>query len=147
MNAPPAVPRRRRVALWNAAFGYGTLASTLARNILLVPLYLKFVDFGEYGAWLATGGALVQLLVTDYGLAGVITQRVAVLSGSDNTGALRAAVMAGLVNALLLGVLLTAASSLIALLITIAEDRKKAGSKKAKAESRGERKTPNEPVA
>lgn len=109
-----AAPVRRRVALWNAAFGYSTLAFTVARNLLLVPLYLQFVSLGEYGAWLATGGALVQLLVTDYGLAGVVTQKIAVLSGSGDRRRLRALIAAGVVNATVLAIIMTAASSVLA---------------------------------
>jgi O-antigen/teichoic acid export membrane protein len=114
MNEIAAPARRRRVALWNAAFGYATLAFTLARNLLLVPLYLQFVSLGEYGAWLATGGALVQLLVTDYGLAGVVTQKIAMLSGSGDRQRLRALIAAGLINAVMLAIFMTAASSLLA---------------------------------
>ena len=107
--------RRRQVFFWGAIFGYGSLAFTLARNVLLVPLYLHYIDLGEYGAWLATGGALVQLLVTDFGLAGVITQRIAAHTGGGNHTAMRALVSAGLANALLLGLAMSALSSLVAL--------------------------------
>lgn len=107
-------PPRRRVALWNAAFGYATLGSTLARNILLVPLYLTFMQLGEYGAWLATGGALVQMLVTDYGLAGVLTQRIAGLAGAGDVSRLRDVAIAGLVNAAGLALVLVVAGSLFA---------------------------------
>jgi O-antigen/teichoic acid export membrane protein len=111
MNAPL---RHRRVMLWNAVFGYGSLALTLTRNILLVPVYLHFVPLAEYGAWLATGGALVQLLMTDYGLAGVVTQRIAARSGGGELARVRELIAAALVNALLLGLALAAVGSLIA---------------------------------
>ncbi|MEJ0087421.1 MAG: hypothetical protein WDO72_17240 [Pseudomonadota bacterium] len=95
-------------------FGYSGLVFTLVRNVLLVPLYLQHIDLGEYGAWLATGGALVQLLVTDFGLSGVITQRVAMRAGSADLAAMRALISAGLANAIVLGLALAAASSLVA---------------------------------
>ncbi len=107
-------PVRRRVFAWGAVFGYSGLAFTLLRNVLLVPLYLHYIDLGEFGAWLATGGALVQLLVTDFGLTGVITQRVAALAGGRDAHAVRALAAAGLVNALLLALALSALSSLAA---------------------------------
>src|SRR5262245_61246691 len=97
---------RRNVFVWSAVFGYSALAFTLARNLLLVPLYLRFVDLAEYGAWLAIGGALVQLLVTDFGLSGVITQRVAVQTGNHDLAATRALVAAGLASATVLAVLM-----------------------------------------
>lgn len=110
-----AMPRRRRVFVWSAVFGYSGLAFTLARNVLMVPLYLHYIDLGEYGAWLATGGALVQLLVADFGLSGVVTQRVAAQAGGQDSLAMRSLAAAGLLNALLLALLLGAASSLMAL--------------------------------
>ena len=110
MNAPV---RRRHVFVWSAVFGYGSLAFTLARNVLLVPVYLNHIALAEYGAWLATGGALAQLLVADFGLSGVLTQRVASQSGAGAAG-LRSLMGAGLANSLALALALGAASSLIA---------------------------------
>jgi len=110
MSAP-----RRRVFVWNAVFGYFGLGFTLARNVLFVPIYLHYIELGEYGAWLATGGALVQLLITDFGLSGVISQRVAALSGAGDRSAIRALTAAGMVNAALLAVGLTAFCSLLGL--------------------------------
>src|SRR5262245_489554 len=107
-------PRRRTVFAWSALFGYGGLAFTLARNVLLVPVYLHFIPLAEYGAWLATGGALAQLLVADFGLSGVLTQRIASQSGAGAAG-LRSLAGAGLVNALGLALALGALSSLVAL--------------------------------
>jgi O-antigen/teichoic acid export membrane protein len=88
-------------------FGYSALALALARNIVLVPVYLRHVALAEYGAWLATGGALVQLMVTDFGLTGVVTQRVAHRSGAGKTSELGPLIGAGLVNGALLALLLT----------------------------------------
>lgn len=111
MNHPA---RRRHVFAWSAVFGYGAIGFTLARNVLLVPLYLHYITLGEYGAWLATGGALAQLLVADFGLSGVLMQKVAASAGGRDVSAIRGLVVAGLVNALLLALLLGAASALLA---------------------------------
>jgi O-antigen/teichoic acid export membrane protein len=73
---------RRRNAFWGVLFGYGSVAVSLVRNILLVPVYLRSIDLPEYGAWLATGGALALLLVNDFGLAGVVTQRASAAIGA-----------------------------------------------------------------
>lgn len=98
---------RRRAVLWSMVFGYGALAFALVRNIVLVPIYLHYFDLGEYGAWLATGGALAQILVTDFGLTGVVTQRVAHSLGAADLTRLRSLIAAGLVNAAGLAVVLT----------------------------------------
>lgn len=75
---------RRSSTAWGAALGYATLALGIARNIVLVPLYLHYISAAEYGAWLATGGTLVQLLVSDLGVGGVILQRTAAACGSGD---------------------------------------------------------------
>jgi O-antigen/teichoic acid export membrane protein len=95
-------------------FGYATLALALARNIFLVPTYLRHIALAEYGAWLATGGALVQLVVTDFGLAGVVTQRVAHRFGAGKSGQLGPLIGAGLVNGAMLATLLTLLSLVLA---------------------------------
>ncbi len=110
-----AAPARRRTFAWNALFGYSTLVFTLARNVLLVPLYLAYIDLGEYGAWLATGGALALLLVTDYGLSGVVAQRIAERAGAGDAAVMRRLVSAGFANALVLALALSALSSLFGL--------------------------------
>jgi len=95
-------------------FGYGGIALALARNIVLVPLYLRHISLGEYGAWLATGGALVQLLLTDLGLSGVVSQRVAHRLGASGTERLGRLIGAGLLSAAALGAVLFLVSVAIA---------------------------------
>jgi O-antigen/teichoic acid export membrane protein len=110
MNTPEAAPvrsGRRRAVAWSMVFGYGALALTLIRNVVLVPIYLHYIDLGEYGAWLATGGALAQILVTDFGLAGVVVQRVAHSLGAGDLVRLRALIGAGLANGAALALALT----------------------------------------
>jgi O-antigen/teichoic acid export membrane protein len=76
--------RRRRTVIFGMLFGYSSILIGLARNVLFVPIYLQSISLPEYGAWLATGGALALLLVNDFGLAGVVTQKIsAALGGGD----------------------------------------------------------------
>lgn len=103
-------------------FGYGALASALLRNVVLVPIYLHYIDLGEYGAWLATGGALAQILVTDFGLTGVILQRVAHALGAGDLSRLRSLIGAGLANGAALALLLTALSAVLAPLLPAMHD-------------------------
>jgi len=109
--------RRRRAVAWSIIFGYSALALALARNIVLVPVYLRHIALGEYGAWLATGGALVQLVVTDFGLAGVVTQRVAHRYGAGKSSQLGPLIGAGLLNGALLATVLTALCLVFALFL------------------------------
>jgi O-antigen/teichoic acid export membrane protein len=57
----------------------GSSASTLVaatQSLVLLPLYLKTCGIGLYGAWLATGEALVWLLAFDFGIPNLLIQRV-----------------------------------------------------------------------
>jgi O-antigen/teichoic acid export membrane protein len=93
-------PQRRRAAAWGIFFGYGGAVLAVARNILLVPFYLHFITLAEYGAWLATGAAVIQLLVSDFGLAGVLMQRSATLHGAGDSARLGALMASGMVAGL-----------------------------------------------
>jgi O-antigen/teichoic acid export membrane protein len=110
LNDAPAIkvnePRRRVSAAWGLLFGYAGVFLSVARNILLVPVYLRFVPLAQYGAWLATGATLIQLLVSDFGVAGVLTQRSSALHGAGESKALGELMGSGLVA----GLILTAAS-------------------------------------
>lgn len=75
---------RRRSAFWGVLFGYSSVAISLVRNILLVPIFLHSIPLTEYGAWLATGGALTLMLVNDFGLGGVVTQKASAAVGADD---------------------------------------------------------------
>jgi O-antigen/teichoic acid export membrane protein len=79
---------RRRSAVLGMVFGYASLMISLARNVLFVPIYLQKIPLAEYGAWLATGGALALILINDYGLAGVVTQRISARYGAGDFAAL-----------------------------------------------------------
>ncbi|MBD3868442.1 MAG: hypothetical protein IFK94_10000, partial [Acidobacteria bacterium] len=75
-------PSRRKATVWNLIFNYGALALTIVRNLLLVPVYLKYVDLELYGAWLATGAALAQMIVSEFGFMGVVVQRTGAAYGA-----------------------------------------------------------------
>jgi O-antigen/teichoic acid export membrane protein len=98
--------QRRRSAFLSLGFGYTTLFVALARNIIFVPIYLRTIPLAEYGAWLATGGALALILINDYGLSGVVTQRISTNFGAgqfDRLGGLAGSAIAiGAVTSLLL---------------------------------------------
>ncbi len=79
---------RRRSAFFGSFSGTLILALSLTRNIVLVPVYLHKIALAEYGAWLATGGALALILINDFGLSGVVTQRISTSYGARDFGAL-----------------------------------------------------------
>jgi teichuronic acid exporter len=73
---------RRQASAWGILLAYASAITAVMRNLLLVPVYLHFVPLAQYGAWLATGASLVQIVVTDYGLAGVLMQRASTAHGA-----------------------------------------------------------------
>ncbi len=78
---------RRRSAYATMA---GSTASTFVaalQSLVLLPLYLREVGPGLYGAWLATGEVLVWLLAFDFGIPNLLIQRVgALLAKGDKRG-------------------------------------------------------------
>jgi O-antigen/teichoic acid export membrane protein len=93
---------RRKDTSWSVFFGYTNVGISLIRNILMVPLYLKFIELEEYGAWLATGSVLINLVMTDFGLAGATTQRVSYLLGKQHFDGLGQAIGTSYVSGLIL---------------------------------------------
>jgi O-antigen/teichoic acid export membrane protein len=111
------IQNRRRAAAWGTALSYLTTAFTIVRNVLLVPLYLRFIPLIEYGAWLATGAALVQMLVSDFGLAGVLLQKASSLLGARDIRRLGQVISSGLLASLGLALVLTTATGIIITLL------------------------------
>jgi O-antigen/teichoic acid export membrane protein len=70
------------------AGGYLALALTVVQGLLLVPLYLRYLGPGMYGAWLASGDLLGWLSLLHMGITGVVTQRMAAAHGRGERAAL-----------------------------------------------------------
>ena len=101
---------RRRSATLAMLFGYASLLISLARNILFVPIYLHNIPLAEYGAWLATGGALALILINDFGLSGVVIQKISVNFGAGDFEALGSLAGSALAIGSLMALLLSALS-------------------------------------
>jgi O-antigen/teichoic acid export membrane protein len=121
---------RRRSAFWGVVFGYGGVSIALARNIIFVPVYLLHIPLPEYGAWLATGGALALLLINDFGLTGIVTQKASAAAGAgdfQSFGALAGSALGvGAVMALLLTALSLACLPLLPSMVALSEPEKRA---------------------
>jgi O-antigen/teichoic acid export membrane protein len=101
---------RRRSATLAMLFGYASLSTSLARNILFVPIYLHNIPLAEYGAWLATGGALALILINDFGLSGVVIQKISLSFGARDFRTLGSLAGSALTVGSLMALLLTAIS-------------------------------------
>lgn len=119
---------RRRNTMLAILFGYASLIIALARNVLFVPIYLRHIPLPEYGAWLATGGALALILVSDFGLSGVVTQKISRCYGAgdrEGLGSLTGSALAiGCLMALFLTAISIACVPLLPGLLTLDESEK-----------------------
>jgi O-antigen/teichoic acid export membrane protein len=106
---------RRRTTKWNLFFHYVSIGLAMFSGVALVPLYLHFIPFALYGAWLATGNVLAWLTVIDPGLSTVLQQRAGAAYGKGDAAEL-SALLTG-------GVLLSGAVSLMVLVAGLASSR------------------------
>jgi O-antigen/teichoic acid export membrane protein len=64
--------------------GYLLSAVTVVQGVVLVPLYLHYIDKLLYGAWLSTGAIISYFFLMDFGLNTVIMQKVAGAYGAGD---------------------------------------------------------------
>jgi O-antigen/teichoic acid export membrane protein len=94
------------------AGGYLALGLTVVQGVVMVPLYLRHIGPGMYGAWLASGDLLGWLSLLNMGVAGVVTQRMAAAHGRGDRPVLGAYYGTGLlVQAGLVAVLMALAAA------------------------------------
>ena len=68
---------RKKTTLWRMFDLYLGTGISFIKGLLIVPLYLHFIDIKLYGAWLATGNILMWLTLFDPGVGDVATQKIA----------------------------------------------------------------------
>ncbi len=90
-------PSRTRATLVSIAFGYVSMALLFVQGVVLVPLYVTYLDPKIYGAWLASGSVVAYLGMLEFGGSGILAMRIASCHGSRNHEALGVAVGTGLV--------------------------------------------------
>lgn len=75
---------RKKNAVWTLFFQYASLFIAFIKGLLLVPLYLKFIDYELYGYWLTLSGILTWMFILDPGFADVVRQRAARAFGDNS---------------------------------------------------------------
>jgi O-antigen/teichoic acid export membrane protein len=93
---------RTAATLWHYVFLSGRTVVSIITGVLIVPLYLHYLDLALYGAWLTTGNLLLWLTMVDPGVSDVLLQRIGKACGSHDhteTGLVvgSAAVLSGLI--------------------------------------------------
>jgi Na+-driven multidrug efflux pump len=115
---PPEVPvvvvGRRKATLVNLFVQYSTLALMVIHGLLMVPLYLRYIDNGLYGAWLASGNVIYWAAAAQGGTTYLLAQRAAFYLGKRQMAALGEVIGSGMFLLLILSTL----SALIAGAIT-----------------------------
>ncbi len=75
---------RIRTTKWNLFFFYLRTFVGLANGILIVPLYLKYIDNSLFGIWLASGNILTWITIIDPGVGDVLIQKISYAYGKKN---------------------------------------------------------------
>lgn len=88
---------RKAVFKWNLVFSILLIIVNIINGIVLVPLYLKYVDAAAYGIWLASGNILAWVSLIDPGIGGVLLQQVGLAFGRKDLKETGDLVGAGLV--------------------------------------------------
>jgi O-antigen/teichoic acid export membrane protein len=101
----------KKILRWNYIFQYGYVFTNIFNSIILLPLYVMFINAETLGVWLATGNILAWLTMADPGIGDVLQQKVAELNGSKSFKELSLTIGSGilasafvLVAALLIGI-------------------------------------------
>jgi len=73
----------KKVLKWNFVFQYGYVLTNIFNSIILLPLYIKYIDSATLGIWLATGNILGWITLTDPGVGEILQQKIAELRGKN----------------------------------------------------------------
>lgn len=93
-ESPPI--SRKRATILLALGGYANTAITIVQGLLLIPLYLYFIGPTTYGLWLASGGMLGMMLLMNFGVGTLVTQRVAHAYGQNDLDSVGAYFVSGM---------------------------------------------------
>jgi O-antigen/teichoic acid export membrane protein len=110
-NSNLSFPSRKWATIVNLIRSYTGTVLDIISGILLVPLYLVYIDPRLYGAWMATGSIIALLGMSDFGLNSVIVQKIANLSRHNDQHKIGGMIKTSLVCALFL--------SLVPLIISV----------------------------
>ncbi len=88
---------RKKTTLWNFLFLNIGFVISIFNGILIIPLYLHYIDSSLYGAWLATGNILTWITVVDPGVGDVLLQKVAFAIGKNDKKEIGVAIASGII--------------------------------------------------
>ncbi len=100
MSDSKNVHSRKKTTLWNFLFLNIGFVISIVNGILIIPLYLHYIDSSLYGAWLATGNILTWITVVDPGVGDVLLQKVAFAIGKNDKKEIGVAIASGVLISL-----------------------------------------------
>ncbi len=73
----------KKILRWNFVFQYGYVITNIINSFILLPFYLKNIEGGTLGLWLATTSILGWMTLADPGVGDVLQQKIADLKGKN----------------------------------------------------------------
>lgn len=92
----------KKILRWRFIFQFGWVITNIINSILLLPLYIKFINANTLGVWLATSGILYWMTIIDPGVGEVLQQKIAELRGKNEHGEIGHTVGSGLFASMLI---------------------------------------------
>ncbi|HEX8462105.1 MAG TPA: oligosaccharide flippase family protein, partial [Segetibacter sp.] len=92
----------KKVLRWNFVFQYGWVITNVINSILLLPLYVKYIDANTLGVWLATTGVLYWMTIIDPGIGEVLQQKIALLRGKNEYNEIGKSIGSGLFSSMII---------------------------------------------
>jgi len=96
---------RKNSTLWNFFFLNVGFIISIINGVLIVPLYLHYINSSLYGAWLATGNILTWITMVDPGVSGVLLQKMSFAIGKNDSEEVGLLVTSGMVISIILFIL------------------------------------------
>jgi len=84
INIIPNYFSRKRASIVNLIRSYTFILIEIIRGVIMIPIYLQYIDSRLYGAWLATGSIIVLMGLSDFGLSSLIVQKAGSLYGKKD---------------------------------------------------------------
>ena len=75
---------KTKASFINLVFNYGAAVVQIINSIILVPFYLKFMDFSDYGAWIAAAAIVNIFMILDPGISAISAQKLSKSFAEDS---------------------------------------------------------------
>jgi O-antigen/teichoic acid export membrane protein len=104
----------KKSTTWLLLFQYLQLSLAIVYGIFMLPLYIKYIDAGTYGAWLATGSIVIWLTIIMPDCGDVLLQRLGTALGAKDIEQFNKLFSTGVIISFLLALLLFSACFAVA---------------------------------